>query len=111
MANYICPVCGYDKLDTSPYEKNIQFPLDSNLTPPYSKYFGEPSYDVCSCCGFEFGNDDEPGTSDGVTFKSFLLEWIKDGQVWFEENKKPAQWSLTKQVKNIKIDPDDIGLR
>lgn len=110
MTNYICPVCGYDKLDTSPYEKGIEFPVDENLTPPYSKYFGEPSYDICSCCGFEFGNDDEPGTTTGVKFMDYLLTWIKEGQSWFDENKKPDQWSLSKQIKSIEIEPKRLGV-
>lgn len=110
MTKFICPVCGYDKLDSSPYEQNIDFPLDTSLQPPYSQHFGEPSYDVCSCCGFEFGNDDEPGASSPSTFRNYLIEWIKEGQSWFETNKKPDQWSLAKQIKNIEIDPSDIGL-
>lgn len=39
---YICPICGYDKL----------------LEPPYDEY-NNPSYEICPCCGFEYGFDDQ----------------------------------------------------
>lgn len=100
---YICPCCGYDKLLFKPYEKDIAFPLDNNLSIPYSKHLGEPSYGVCECCGYEYGNDDEPGTSDGLTFFQFLKKWINNGCKWFNPTKKPADWNLEKQLLNAKI--------
>ena len=38
---HMCPVCGYIGLNEQPYDDN-----------------GCPSYEICSCCGFEFGFDD-----------------------------------------------------
>ena len=38
---YICPICGYDKLNKSPYDE-----------------IGEPTFETCPCCGFEYGYDD-----------------------------------------------------
>jgi len=38
---YICPVCGFDKLEG----------------PPYYEHFAG-SNEICPCCGFEFGVDD-----------------------------------------------------
>lgn len=39
----ICPVCGFDGLDFKPYDE---------------KGFG--TFEICPCCGFEFGCDDFP---------------------------------------------------
>jgi len=38
---YVCPVCGFDELDDSPY---------------YEHFAG--NNEICPCCGFEFGVDD-----------------------------------------------------
>jgi transcription elongation factor Elf1 len=38
---YICPVCGFNGLKEAPYGPNQ-----------------EPSYEICSNCGVEFGFDD-----------------------------------------------------
>jgi rubredoxin len=35
-----------------------------------------PSYEVCPNCGFEFGNDDNPGTEAGVSFEQYRTEWV-----------------------------------
>lgn len=54
--NKICPVCGYDQLDEGPF------------TPE-----GCPTYEICPCCGFEYGFDDE---SEGLTYSQFRQRWI-----------------------------------
>lgn len=54
--NNICPVCGYDKLDFKPYDEQ-----------------DNASFEICPCCGFEFGCDDFPDKQ-----KSFV-EWRKNG--------------------------------
>jgi rubredoxin len=33
--NYICPVCGFDKLDESAYDN-----------------YNDPSFEICPCCRF-----------------------------------------------------------
>ena len=78
---YTCPVCGYSELDEPPYD-------DQN----------NASYEVCSCCGFEFGFDDK---AKGVSFEDYRKKWINEGARWFLENKKPIDWDLKKQLKNI----------
>ena len=79
---YICPVCGYDKLAEEPYDQD-----------------GNPSYEICNCCGFEFGFDDE---SEGNSFESYRQKWIDDGVKWFSDKAKPEAWDLKKQLENIK---------
>lgn len=55
---FICPVCGYDKLIEEPYDD------------------GSPSYEICNCCGFEFGYDD---SGEGRSFEIYLKKWIERG--------------------------------
>jgi hypothetical protein len=54
---------------------------------------------VCGCCGYEFGNDDEPGTADAVSFSDHLAEWVVSGAGWFEPAKRPAGWNLEQQLR------------
>lgn len=53
--------------------------LIRGLAAPYAIHFGMPSYEVCPCCGFEFGFDDEPGSGQPVTFEEYLAAWISGG--------------------------------
>ena len=81
----ICPVCGYDKLDEAPFDE-----------------FGFPTYEICSCCGFEFGFDDE---SEGYSYEEYRKKWIEGGFKFFNKSKKPIDWSeekMRKQLENIK---------
>jgi hypothetical protein len=95
---YTCPCCGYLGLAALPYAGASGTGLIRGLTAPYSKHFGFPSYEVCPCCGFEFGNDDDPGTSSPSTFEQYLSDWIADGARWFDSSQKPVDWSLTRQL-------------
>jgi len=69
---FTCPCCGYKGLNEPAYENLLVLPVPADLCPPYSNHYGMPSYEVCDCCGFEFGNDDEPGTSEPVSFQAYL---------------------------------------
>ena len=46
MQKNICPVCGYSHLKEGPCDE-----------------FGCSTYEICPCCGFEFGFDDD---SEGI---------------------------------------------
>ncbi len=78
---FICPVCGYDKL--------LEEPFDSE---------GNPSYEICNCCGFEFGYDD---SSEGISIHNYRKKWINEGAPWFNLNLKPKNWNLNEQLNNI----------
>ncbi len=81
----ICPVCGYDRLDEPAYD---------------SLHRG--SFGICSCCGFQFGVDDD---DKGFTHISYRNQWMKNGAKWFDVLAKPDNWSLDKQLLNI-INPN-----
>lgn len=56
-----------------------------------------PTYDICPCCGCEFGYED-------CTFESainYRKQWIENGVKWFDLKYKPEDWDLEKQMQNI----------
>lgn len=80
---YRCPVCGFDGLAAKPYETWPPPPAQV-LSPPYEDLLGQPSYEVCPRCGFEFGNDDNPGTSSPLSFEEYRERWVARGEPWFD---------------------------
>ncbi|PRX41429.1 hypothetical protein CLV97_10638 [Planifilum fimeticola] len=81
--SHLCPVCGYDGLEAPPYDAK-----------------GNPSHEICSCCGFEFGYDDQ---SQGDSFSDYRKKWLAEGAKWFDPACKPENWSLKEQLKRIGI--------
>lgn len=80
----VCRVCGY-------------------YDPDYLEYFpwGEngcvPSYDICECCGVEFGYEDWILES----IRHYRAEWLAGGTKWFVPKSKPEDWNLEEQLKQI----------
>ncbi len=88
MQRYTCPVCGFSDLDQPPWDPDT----------------GVPSFDICPCCGCEFGYND--ATTEAK--ERYRREWIKQGAPWFKPELKPAGWDLRKQLHRIGVDLDDI---
>jgi hypothetical protein len=84
--SYTCPVCRFEGLAYPPYE-SWPPPPDIELSPPYEDLLGAPSYEVCPRCGFEFGNDDNPGTGIPVSFEQYRAEWEADGRPTFDQGR------------------------
>jgi hypothetical protein len=61
-------------------------------------HFGDPSYEVCGCCGYEYGYDDEPGAGAGLSFEDYLKDWIAVGCRWLFPGQKPDGWDLDEQL-------------
>lgn len=80
MINHFCRVCGL-------YSK----------TPPWGEDNQTPTYEICSCCGVEFGNEDYTLGS----IKSYRDNWINSGLKWFDPKERPANWDYKKQLENI----------
>jgi predicted RNA-binding Zn-ribbon protein involved in translation (DUF1610 family) len=78
-----CPVCGAVELLVRPY---ATWPPPDRLllVSPYEEQLGQPSYEVCPNCGFEFGNDDNPGTAAPRTFEAYRSEWEACGRPRFQ---------------------------
>lgn len=81
--NLRCPVCEAVELTVPPYA-NYSGMVPAEATPPYEEWLGAASYEVCPCCGFEFGNDDNPGTAPPSTFQSYRQEWEGEGRPRFD---------------------------
>jgi hypothetical protein len=78
-----CPVCGYD----------LGFP-------PWGTTGNNPYFDICPCCGTEFGADDRSWAAVGR-----LRElWIASGHQWFSPAKKHADWLPERQLLNLPTD-------
>ena len=72
-----CPLCG----------------CENTFDPPYKCYSDlAVSYDICSCCGCEFGLDDS---------EAYFDEWLASGGDWLMPEEKPENWKLEDQLKNI----------
>lgn len=84
---YICPVCNFDGLDEPPYNS-----------------CGSGSYEICPCCGFEFGLDDFGYDSYEKAHAVWRKKWIDNGCIWWssQENRKPKDWDPIKQLNNNK---------
>ena len=81
MGNKFCKVCGYE-LGFAPWGENNN----------------SPSFEICPCCGAEFGYDDY--TTESI--KTYRSNWIKSGAKWFDPNMMPNNWCLQQQLHNIK---------
>lgn len=107
---HTCPVCGNDKLKSKPYQNMPPIsPALYEAQPPYENLWGKASYEVCGCCGFEFGNDDNGMDPElNSTFASGLMDWLNDtGGEWFWPEDKPANWSLSAQIQRAGIPLSD----
>jgi rubredoxin len=78
--NYYCRVCGYL------YDE-----------PTWDPVTEIPSHNICFCCGVEFGYEDS--TIDSI--RKYRQEWLNNKAKWFNRKRKPADWSLEKQLENI----------
>jgi len=77
----ICRVCGFEN-------ETLIWGEDENT----------PSFDLCPCCGAEFGFDD-PNIESVRKYRSF---WIIEKELkWTFPEFKPKEWSFLKQLKNI----------
>lgn len=86
MGAHTCPVCGYPDLEQ----------------PAWDPVTGVPSFDICPCCGCEFGyNDATSGARE-----RYRTAWIRRGAAWFEPEARPYVWDLRAQLRRIGVDLD-----
>jgi hypothetical protein len=71
---------------------------------PWGEDCNSPTFDICDCCGVEFGYED--ATIEAAD--RFREIWIKNGAHWFNEKGKPEDWNLLNQLAKIGIKIDQI---
>jgi hypothetical protein len=80
-----CRICGF-QYDADYYPWGID-----NMT---------PTYDICVCCGGEFGFDDDIHAC-GKPIQAYRSKWINEGAKFGVPSKCPENWNLQEQLKNI----------
>jgi hypothetical protein len=66
-------------------------------SPPWGPSGIDPSFEICACCGVEFGYED--ATLSAV--RNYRMTWCERGCPWFEPQRRPATWSAEEQMKGI----------
>ncbi len=84
---FICPVCGFPEL----------------TEPAYDKY-GCSSFNICPCCGVEFGYQDATSSKADLPKRHAALRttWIAGGMVWHSASDRPPKdWNPKEQLRNV----------
>lgn len=90
----ICPVCGL-VLDFLPWTQK-----------------GNPSDEICPCCGIQFGYEDMSWDRTGRIniYLDLRQKWIQGGMKWgwsfkhqkaFESDSAPQNWDPLEQLRNV----------
>lgn len=80
----VCPVCGWDELEE----------------PPYNSY-GNASFEICPCCGTEFGYSDATTSHDELRRR-----WLDSGAVWQAPSRTPPPgWNAVAQLSRAGLLP------
>lgn len=82
IENFACRVCGLIQCEE-----------------PWGESGENPSFEICDCCGVEFGYEDY--TKESV--KAYRKKWLETGANWWELKKKPKNWDIEKQLQNIPV--------
>nr|WP_314499692.1 hypothetical protein [uncultured Chryseobacterium sp.] len=82
MKEHNCRVCGL-YIDDAPWGENGDC----------------PTYEICPCCGVEFGYEDYTIEST----KMYREKWLEKGAKWFDKSEKPEVWDRIKQFENIPL--------
>ena len=83
---YNCPACGFI-LDFEPWSNGLC------------------SYEICPCCGIQFGYDDCAGGNiqrRGELHKEWRRDWIGSGMPWWSRGAAaPTDWNPAKQLEEF----------
>jgi hypothetical protein len=79
VSNNTCPVCGYPDL----------------FEPAYDEH-GYSSFEICPCCGIEFGYHDHT-----LTHRELRRRWIEAGmRCWSTSRLPPEGWNPIEQLRS-----------
>ncbi len=65
--------------------------------PPWGEEGDTPTFNICECCGTEFGYED-------ATLKAIVASrtrWLSSGAKWHIPKFKPENWSVEEQLQQI----------
>lgn len=94
MAN-ICPVCGFKGLKKPPYTGKNGIP---HLVADGQ---GNPSYEICVSCGFQFGVTDY---DKKISHEQWRQKWMANGMQWRATSiQSPNGWNPREQLQNLGI--------
>jgi len=82
--NMTCRICGFLYDDYYPWGENGN----------------TPDYEMCACCGGEFGFDDDIHAC-GKPIQEYRSKWIDEGANFYNPSKRPENWNLEVQLGNI----------
>jgi hypothetical protein len=69
-------------------------------TPPWGRDGLSPSFEICPCCGTEFGYDD----ATRVAVLRRRARWAQTGYAWFDPVLRPPGWRRQEQMGQIPPD-------
>ena len=69
----------------------------SQQQPPWSDFGRTPAMSSCACCGTEFGYHDVTV----VMARKTRALWLAKGAAWAEPGKRPPDWDLQAQLRNV----------
>ncbi|MBU2895224.1 hypothetical protein [Vibrio hepatarius] len=69
------------------------------IEPPWGKDGNSPNYEICDCCGVEFGYEDSSLTG----IKNYRKKWLQTGKNWVSKDDMPENWNVDEQLKNIPV--------
>jgi len=80
MRNKTCRICGL-----------------AQARAPWGEDGKTPTFEICDCCGVEFGYED--ATSKGV--REYRKRWLDHGAEWWEPTRRPENWDLSEQLRQV----------
>lgn len=79
---HVCLVCGYDGLEEPPRGAS-----------------GGGSYELCPCCGYQYGVDDD---DRGISPEQARESWMQRGMPWHSKSRKaPVGWDAQSQLARL----------
>ena len=66
-------------------------------TPPWGDDGRTPTFEICDCCGVEFGYED----CLPVGAQRARAEWMSNGAPWFNPDARPPDWDRDAQMRSI----------
>lgn len=75
---HTCLVCGFPHLTEPPRPKS-----------------GGGSFEICPCCGYQFGVDDD---DEQIPYEKARADWLHQGMPWKSASPPPRHWDPKSQL-------------